>query len=217
MDYTNRETQKGVLDESREKIKRKRTLWIVTLVLWAILLIIITYMTVDSRRFEFDGISFSFVSYEPRTSITLVDNSNNYLIVTSDQRGTFTAEYLGETFTYSRITGNMPSTNRTRQISEPEHPRRGAEVAFILEVIRTIDRGPITNWFALFWAVICFLMILISVASYLYPYKFSEISLAINPHVRDGKPTEFAILSARFGGVLIIVVTFVITFMILSR
>lgn len=234
MDYNNRQFKEFELGSNfyraesfaqklEKRHDRKRILWIATLVFWVLFIFVAILITTNSRRFEFYGNRLRVVSYEPRNSITMIDSQGNYLNVLATNlrfgsAGTFTVEYLGETFSY--IIQPQTSTRiHWPGASEPNEPisqRRIAEIIFIRQVSEVILNGFIPFGVAVFCIVVGFFMLLLSVTSFLYPYEFWEFEQKFNWSVQGGEPTEFGITAHQIGGVVGVLATFILVIRILT-
>jgi len=229
------ERKENIVENLHKKHGKKFVLFAVTLALWLLIIIITISITNSSRNFEFDGNSLRITSYVPRYRITAVDNNgNNFNLTATGVRrasigaeGTFTVEYLGETFEH-RIslrtihqdllpTVNLPNISQTS--AEPEVPptaRRLAEIAFIEHISGTVYRGPVSISTAVLCIVISFFVLLLSISACVYPHVFWEFEQAFNFRVQNAEPTEWGILVHQLGGGVFVVLTFIIVIVALT-
>lgn len=216
-------------ESSTEKDGRKGTLWIVTCVLWVILVIVVVFTTVNSRRFQFYGTSLAYVSHEPRSSVTMVDDNGDYLTVTNNDglitMGTFTVEYLGETYKYTIDTGVRSPASSWQPFDsfqleeEPEEPpayHTLTDSFFMRQAMRAMERGPASFGAAVGCVILGFLFLLLSVASWLYPREFWEFEQAFEWRVKNAEPTELGIMSHQIGGVVGVIAVFITAIVVLT-
>jgi hypothetical protein len=209
---------------------------IATLLLWALLIAILVGLTVDSRRFNFDGNRLRIVDYTLGNSITMVDNSGNFLRMYSpDARaplghtvvGTFTVEYLGEIFSdttslWDEHNITMPQ-NPLMRSDEPEEPeeepteRRLAEISFIRQVRGTLYNGPIPVSSALISIFLGCIGLIVSVLLFVYALEINKFVLEISLFIQGGEPTELSVLVHRLSAIFLMVIVFILSGVLLHE
>lgn len=200
------------LAEKLQRKDRRRMLWVATFIFWTLLTVILVAMAIGSQRFEFDGNRLRIVSYE-RGHVTMRDRAGSYLYVTAttNRFNTIEAlavEYLGETFSHPIGTHSMTSP--------ADNTRHAAEVLFIQQVSYAVQHGPIHLGVVILCSIAGFFLLLLSIASFLYPYEFVAFGQAFNWRMRGGEPTEFGIFGQQLSGVVGVIAIFIFAMLIVA-
>lgn len=86
----------------------------------------------------------------------------------------------------------------------------------VLIMLHNQELGPIPVGLAVMCIIGAFPLLLLSVATFLYPYEFWRFSHSFNLHVRGGEPTDFAIALHYVSGVFGVLMTFGIVVALLA-